>query len=62
MKGVKQKAEDRLGQVETKIAELARVKRGLKRLIAACPGHGELDGCPIVAALNGEEPESRKAR
>ena len=60
MKGVKQKAEERLLQVETKIAELGRVKRGLKKLIAACPGHGELDGCPIVAALNGEAPDLRK--
>ncbi|SRR5690606_11923395 len=49
---VKRKAEERLRQVESKIAELQRVKRGLKRLIDACPGRGELDGCPIVAALS----------
>jgi MerR family copper efflux transcriptional regulator len=51
MRGVKKKAEERLEQVEFKIKELQRVRRGLKTLIAACPGHGELDGCPIVAAL-----------
>lgn len=51
MRGVKRKAEERLEQVEFKIKELQRVRRGLKTLIAACPGHGELAACPIVAAL-----------
>ena len=54
MRGVKQKAEQRLDQVERKITELRRVKRGLKQLIAACPGSGELKTCPIVAALSGD--------
>jgi MerR family transcriptional regulator, copper efflux regulator len=58
MKGVKQKAEQRLAQVESKIFELQRVKRGLKKLIAACPGHGELRTCPIVAALSGSDASS----
>lgn len=62
MKGVKRKAEERLEQVETKIAELQRVKRGLEKLITACPGHGELDGCPIVAALSGNEPIARNGK
>lgn len=53
MRGVKAKAEERLEQVEHKIEELKRVRRGLKALIAACPGHGDLEGCPIVAALSG---------
>jgi len=52
MHGVKRKAEDRLADVERKIRELQRVRRGLKTLIAACPGHGELAACPIVAALS----------
>jgi MerR family transcriptional regulator, copper efflux regulator len=52
MRGVKRKAEEKLGQVEQKIKELQRVRRGLKTLIAACPGHGELECCPIVAALS----------
>lgn len=54
MRRVKRKAEERLVQVEKKIAELRRVKRGLKKLIDACPGKGELKGCPIVAALSGD--------
>jgi MerR family copper efflux transcriptional regulator len=56
MQGVKAKAIDRMAQVEQKIRELQRVKRGLKKLIDACPGHGELKTCPIVAALNDRTP------
>lgn len=62
MQGVKRKAEQRLSQVEEKISELQRVKRGLKKLIAACPGHGELHRCPIVTALSGKEPLHRKSK
>jgi MerR family transcriptional regulator, copper efflux regulator len=55
MRGVKRKAEERLEQVEQRIKELQRVSRGLKKLIAACPGHGELARCPILTALTGSE-------
>jgi len=53
MRGVKRKAEERLSQIEFKIKELQRVRRGLQKLIAACPGQGELGHCPIVTALSG---------
>ena len=56
VRGVKRRAENRLQQVEYKIQELQRVRRGLKTLIDACPGHGDLERCPIIAALSeGEE-------
>jgi MerR family transcriptional regulator, copper efflux regulator len=55
VRGVKRRAEQRLEQVESKITELQRVRRGLKTLIDACPGHGDLERCPIVAALNSED-------
>jgi MerR family copper efflux transcriptional regulator len=55
VRGVKRRAEQRLDQVEHKIRELQRVRRGLKTLIDACPGHGDMDLCPIVAALSGED-------
>ncbi len=55
VRGVKRRAEQRLEQVESKIKELQRVRRGLKTLIDACPGHGDLERCPIVAALSSEE-------
>ena len=55
VRGVKRRAEERLEHVEHKIKELQRVRKGLKTLIDACPGHGALEGSPIVAALSGEE-------
>lgn len=55
VKSVKQRAEARLGEVEQRIRELQRMKRGLKQLIDACPGHGALEHCPILRALGGEE-------
>jgi MerR family copper efflux transcriptional regulator len=54
VRGVKARAQTRLAEVERRIRELQQVRRGLKRLIAACPGHGALDRCPILTAL-GEE-------
>jgi MerR family copper efflux transcriptional regulator len=54
MSGVRRKAEERLRQVELKIQELDRVRHGLQALIDACPGRGELECCPIVAALSTE--------
>ena len=62
MRGVKRKAEQRLSQVERRIAELQRVRHGLQKLIEACPGKGGLQGCPIVAALSGGEERSGEAR
>ena len=53
--GVRQRAEARLADVERRIAELRRVQRGLKKLVDACPGHGPLDTCPILAALGEKE-------
>jgi MerR family copper efflux transcriptional regulator len=55
VKTVKQRAEARLGEVEQRIRELQRMKRGLKQLIDACPGHGPLEHCPILRALGGED-------
>ena len=39
-------------ELEAKLAELARIRDGLRTLIKACPGHGALDACPILHALN----------
>lgn len=53
--GVKQRAEARAAEVERRIRELRRMQRGLQRLIDACPGHGPLEACPILAALGDKE-------
>ena len=55
VKAVKQRAEQRLAAIETRIAELQRVRDGLVELVASCPGHGAPEQCPILRALNDEE-------
>ncbi len=52
--GVKASAEAKLRLVEERIAELQRMRDGLRELVRACPGHGELQSCPILNALSGE--------
>jgi len=42
-------------QVDARIAELERVRDGLHTLVAACPGHGRAEACPILNALSGED-------
>ena len=49
------RAQARLADVEARIAELQKMRRGLRKLVAACPGDGALDHCPILAALDGKE-------
>lgn len=51
-RGVKTAAEAKLQRIEAQITDLQRMRRGLKQLIAACPGHVELHECPILKALN----------
>jgi Zn(II)-responsive transcriptional regulator len=49
---VKRAAQLKLADIEARIAELERVRSGLRKLIAACPGHGRAEACPILNALN----------
>ena len=51
---VRQAANARLADVERRIAELARVRDSLRSLVAACPGHGRFEDCPILNALSQE--------
>jgi len=61
MAAVKAAAQAKLADVEARLAELGRVRDGLRTLIDACPGHGALDTCPIMDALQGEEHVEVKA-
>ena len=54
MAGIRAAAADKLADVERRLAELTRMRDGLRTLVEACPGHGALDQCPIVGALGGE--------
>lgn len=51
---VRRSAQAKLADVEQRISELARIRAGLATLIAACPGHGQAEDCPILQALGGE--------
>lgn len=44
-------AETKLADVNAKLTELERIRAGLQTLITACPGHGAMASCPILAAL-----------
>lgn len=52
---VKRAAEAKLVDVELRLAELERIRDGLRLLVAACPGHGRAEVCPILNALNEED-------
>ena len=47
---IKRVADDHLADVRSKIAELRRLERGLKDMIAACD-EGDMPDCPILEAL-----------
>ncbi|KQZ57782.1 MULTISPECIES: heavy metal-responsive transcriptional regulator [unclassified Lysobacter] len=55
MGNLKATASEKLAHVEGKLTELTRIRDGLRELIEACPGHGTLDSCPILAALAQED-------
>lgn len=54
MGGLKAAATAKLADVEARIEELSRIRDGLHTLVDACPGHGALQQCPILHALDEE--------
>ena len=54
MAGMKSAAQQKLADVDAKLAELQRIRQGLTDLVASCPGHGALEHCPILDALAGD--------
>lgn len=53
---VKRSAQQKLVDVEHKIAELSRIRDGLEKLVQTCPGHGRAEACPILSALTENTP------
>jgi MerR family copper efflux transcriptional regulator len=47
----------RLADVEARLAELQRLRDGLKDLVDACPGHGDPGRCPILNAFTSANDE-----
>jgi len=66
MNEMRKKASMKLEVVEERLAELTRMRDALSGLVEACPGHGPLETCPIMAALttdhDGNEAADRSAR
>ncbi len=54
---IKRKAGEKLAEIDQRMAELKRIRSGLQKLVAACPGHGRSADCPILQAL-GQQVES----
>lgn len=48
---LQQAAEVRLQALEARVAELARLRTGLRQLVTACPEHGAAAICQILAAV-----------
>lgn len=51
MATMKAAASEKLTVVEERLAEMIRMRDALRSLVDACPGHGDLRHCPILAAL-----------
>jgi len=51
---VKRSAQAKLVDVNARIVALERIREGLAKLIAACPGHGRAADCPNLKALTDE--------
>lgn len=51
MAQVRETAVHKLQDIQQRITELQRMHAALEQLVDACPGHGTLAACPILAAL-----------
>ena len=52
---IKRSAEAKLADVTQRIVDLQRMRDGLAKLVAECPGHGRSADCPILKTLGYEE-------
>lgn len=52
---VKRLTQEKLADIEGRIRDLERMRRGLKSLDDQCRGEGAATGCPILAALAGND-------
>lgn len=57
---VRQQAEAKVADIDQRIKELKRMKKALTPLIEACDGHGSLEGCPILEAIESSCQQHKK--
>lgn len=55
---LRSRAEAKIADIEARVRDLLRIKAALETLTALCDGHGSLEGCPILHALEGAEEEA----
>ena len=48
---VKALAEEKLNELDKKLADLQRIRTALAAVTMQCSGHGSTDSCPIIASL-----------
>jgi Cu(I)-responsive transcriptional regulator len=51
MGDVKALTEQKIAEIDFKIADLQRMRNALAQQAAQCPGHGSVENCPILASL-----------
>ena len=54
---IKNRTLDKLEDVKQKISDLTRIKMALEHLASSCDGHGPLEECPILEALDSDNAE-----
>jgi MerR family mercuric resistance operon transcriptional regulator len=53
---VKNKAEEKVRDIDDRIRDLQRMRKSLSQLAAACTGRGSTEECSILGALEGTQP------
>ena len=53
---VQARAEAKIADIEGRVAQLEAMKRALGELVTQCRGEGPLSDCPILDALDEDEP------
>lgn len=52
---LRQRAQEKVADVEKRVAAMQAIKATLERLVRSCRGKGPRDDCPILAVLDREE-------
>jgi len=49
---IKNRTLAKIREIEERVSDLTRIKTALEHLASSCDGHGPLEGCPILEALD----------
>lgn len=55
VQAIKEQTRQHLASIDKKLQKLGKIQQALAGLVNACPGHGSVDGCPIIQALLDED-------